>query len=584
MTFARIKGVLALTALLAGASAFAQSAAISSTPATLDQGNLRGATVSVTLTGATYEATADASHFTLATAVPGLAIYSVGFNSARTVASLRLHYDGSDFDSAATIAVTVAPAGTSHNAALATSTQAVSPARWVNVSKKTIALTEGGSNNTYTVVLESPPTANVTVTVASDNAAVTRTPATLTFTTQNWNTAQTVTVSPVDDNTDTVDEVALVANVASGGGYAASTVASRTVRVTVADDDTRTGTDYDTDDDQLIEIDSLAKLNAMRWDLDGNGSSANSGYATAFPSAAAGMGCPDGGDSNQTPDGCLGYELTANLDFDTNGNGIADSGDAYWRGGLGWDPIGFLTGGFFFTGYTGVLRGNGYTISNLYISGGATDGRGLFVLIGGRVDSIGLLGASITNANELSAPFAGELWGGTLVAVYAQGRVTSVGGNDANYGGLAGNCDTPTGTGRNPHVIASYADVSVRGRAPAGLVAKESGPADTCVVSASYAIGPVNGDRSGGLVASSRNNQEPTVIVRDSYWDRQTTGQTSSISSPDSDGLTTAELQAPTAATGIYAQWDDYDLDGDGRIAMRTTTSGTSAKPTSIRY
>ena len=32
-------------------------------------------------------------------------------------------------------------------------------------------------------------------------------------------------------------------------------------------------TDYDTDDDNLIEISNLAQLNAMRWDLDGEGTS-----------------------------------------------------------------------------------------------------------------------------------------------------------------------------------------------------------------------------------------------------------------------------------------------------------------------
>ena len=221
---------LALTAFLASAPAFAQSLAITgSNPASLNQGNLRDARIDVTLTGATYDVSVAASFFTLTTAVPGLTIHSASFNSARTVATLRLHYDGSDFDTARTIAFTIA--------GLTTGTQAVAPARWVNVSKKTIALTEGGSAATYAVTLESPPTANVTVTVASDNPAVTRSPATLTFTTQNWNTAQTVTVAPVDDNTDTVDEVALVTNVATGGGYVDSTVASRTVRVTVDDDE-----------------------------------------------------------------------------------------------------------------------------------------------------------------------------------------------------------------------------------------------------------------------------------------------------------------------------------------------------------
>ena len=34
---------------------------------------------------------------------------------------------------------------------------------------------------------------------------------------------------------------------------------------------TSTGTDYDTDDDGLIEVASRAQLNAIRWDRNGNG-------------------------------------------------------------------------------------------------------------------------------------------------------------------------------------------------------------------------------------------------------------------------------------------------------------------------
>ena len=105
-------------------------------------------------------------------------------------------------------AVTVAAAGTGHNAALTTGTQPVWPARWVNVSRKSVALTEGGSNDTYNVTLESPPTGNVTVTSAAVTLGDGATSTTLTFTTQNWATAQTVTVTPVDDNSDAVDELA----------------------------------------------------------------------------------------------------------------------------------------------------------------------------------------------------------------------------------------------------------------------------------------------------------------------------------------------------------------------------------------
>ena len=596
----RGRGLLALAALLVGVPVFAQSAAITaSSPATLNQGNLRQATVSVTLTSATYESSADASHFTLTTAVPGLTVHGVAFNSGRTVATLRLHYDGSDFDAAATIAVTVAAAGTNHNSALTTSTQAVSPARWVNVSKKTVALTEGGSAGTYTVVLESAPTGNVTLTVTSDNAAVTvdtdATPLTreLTFTTMNWATAQTVTVTPVDDNADAVDELALVTNVATGGGYSSSTTADRTVRVTVADDE-RTGTDYDADDDQLIEIDSLAKLNAMRWDVDGNGAVAAGNaadYAAAFPGAATGMGCPDGGDGDQLSDGCRGYELTANLDFDTNGDGNVNASDAYPN----WTPISALGRTF---------HGNNHTISNLTTSGSGRE-RGLFARLGGsaRVSNLGLVDFAVSRSTAASTGYAGALAGdslGTIAAVHVRGGMISVSASgatsDAHAGGLVGRqtggsitaCYSTAavsargnvsfggglaGLANNAAISVSYAAGAVSGRADltvrfGGLLGAADG---TTVVTNSYAAESVTGTVSAGgslllrgLVARRLGGSSTAAA---SYWDSQATGQSSSALGT---AQTTYGLQTPTAygagATDIYAYWDDYDTDGDGRI------------------
>ena len=552
-----------------------------SSPATLNQGNLRRATVSVTFAPA-YAAGADVSHFTLATTVPGLSIDKVSFNTGRTVATLRLHYDGSDFDAAATIAVTVATAATGRPAALTTLAQAVFPARWVNVSKKTVALTEGGSAGAYTVVLESPPTGNVTVTVTSDNAAVARSPSTLTFTTQNWATAQTVTVTPVDDNADAHDELALVTNVAAGGGYADSPVASRTVRVTVADDE-QTGTDYDADDDGLIEISGHAQLNAMRWDLDGNGSSLNAGYATAFPTAATGMGCPDGGDSNQTPDDCKGYELTANIDLDTDGDGSADSQDAYWNGGQGWDPIGQQRKKSA-TPFTATFRGNGYSVSNMYQHHrhDIESSEALFGIIrNARVESVAVLGVDFGDGSRLNSPtgaigaLAGVAEGSTVAGVYAEGAMSiwSTGANET-AGGLVGYCAGST-------IHTSYSNVSIMqalnlgglvGGVGTGSRTKQDslGYGYGCRAYNSYvngALGPQTGYRAGEpFTTGALFAGGSSIAVGDSYWDRQTTTKTSSSGSPDSDGLTTAELQAPTAATGIYAQWDDYDVDGDGRV------------------
>ena len=117
------------------------------------------------------------------------------------------------------------------------------------------------------------------------------------------------------------------------------------------------GTDYDADDDQLIEISSLAQLNAVRWDVDGDGIVTDlsgtsldeaASYAAAFPAPAFGMGCPladHDGDAGTDPQPvCLGYELTADLDFDENGN---DSRDDTYNSGSGWEPIGSFAGGYF---------------------------------------------------------------------------------------------------------------------------------------------------------------------------------------------------------------------------------------------
>ena len=113
--------------------------------------------------------------------------------------------------------------------------------------------------------------------------------------------------------------------------------------------------DYDADDDGLIEIATLAQLDAVRHDLDGDGVPVGSGTAAAsgaaaraaaFPDAAERMGCP--------APACVGYELVADLDFDTDGSGAADAGDAFWNGGAGWRPIGTLDEPF-----TAVFSGNG---------------------------------------------------------------------------------------------------------------------------------------------------------------------------------------------------------------------------------
>ena len=105
----------------------------------------------------------------------------------------------------------------------------------VTVSPATLTVAEGGSSS-YTVVLTSKPSGNVTVTPSRTGSTdVTFSPSPLTFTTGNWSTAQTVTVAAAED-TDALNDTATLSHAVSGADY--GTVTASSVAVTVTDDET----------------------------------------------------------------------------------------------------------------------------------------------------------------------------------------------------------------------------------------------------------------------------------------------------------------------------------------------------------
>ena len=104
----------------------------------------------------------------------------------------------------------------------------------VTVSTTSLGFPEG-ETRTYTVVLDTPPSGDVTITVtASDDpsrceaahgpsctrkSVATVDKPSLTFTTSDWNEAQTVTVTAVDEDMAGIFKFARIAHQASGGGY-----------------------------------------------------------------------------------------------------------------------------------------------------------------------------------------------------------------------------------------------------------------------------------------------------------------------------------------------------------------------------
>ena len=102
------------------------------------------------------------------------------------------------------------------------------------MSPTSVSVSEGGTGGSYTVVLDSQPTANVTVTITGTGDDVSLSSTTLTFTSSTWNTAQTVTVTATDDTIDEDTETVTLTHTTSGGGYGTHRA---DVAVTVTDND-----------------------------------------------------------------------------------------------------------------------------------------------------------------------------------------------------------------------------------------------------------------------------------------------------------------------------------------------------------
>ena len=316
------------------------------------------------------------------------------------------------------------------------------------------------------------------------------------------------------------------------------------------------GIDYDFDGDNLIEVRSAVQLDAIRYDLGGEGMPTEEPQATTYSRAF-----PFFDESRTCPGTCIGYELSSDVDLSSMD---------------GWTPIG---GGYFraspeWTGwnerpesirYNAVFEGNGHVVRNMTITRAAGSARydhvGLFGVLGprGRIRSVGVENA---NVNAPHSVRVGALAGtnmGRIATSYAVGGVVT--GSWA-VGGLVGEM---IGGTVSSTVVASYSNVAVHGRERrvGGLIGSTGG-GNKSIVSASYTIGiPTVGQAQvGGLAGYA-----PSLDLQSSYFDRQRAGLSACCgpSVPSSDNAparTSAQLRIPTEATGLYTGWDQLNLDG----------------------
>ena len=320
----------------------------------------------------------------------------------------------------------------------------------------------------------------------------------------------------------------------------------------------------DADGDTLVDIDSLERLNNVRYNLD-----LADGY---FKSNSVDDGIQCGVDSNIA---CTGYELTENLDFASAASYAAGTIDADWRpnGGTaasstnaGWDPVGdcnaddddnysAVCGDSDDAPFNTLFEGNGNTISNIYarnISADTPAAIGLFGLTGAQaiIRNLGIAGGDFfgngQNGDRVGA-LVGNMHDGVVVASHAINvSVHGRGGSDDRVGGLVGYnrsgstivssyaSGTADGGGARDSVgglvgynsgsiLSSYATVNISESGGThdrigGLVGRNNGGA----IIATYATGNVSGsngnnDLVGGFVGYNTNRGDVTGFITASY-------------------------------------------------------------------
>ncbi len=203
---------------------------ITGTPVTVAPGSTATYTVALTKAYAgTLRVTSDAT--TAARVRPSsLTFTTSNYNTARTVTVTGVANGTAVINHA--FRLTGATADAIPDAGTVDVTVADTPG--VTVSTAALTVAEGGSK-TYTMRLNTPPSSDVTVTVAGASGDVTVTGSSLTFTRANWNQPQTVTVNAGTDTDTTTDADVTLTHSASGGGYGSVSIAS--VVVSVAEKD-----------------------------------------------------------------------------------------------------------------------------------------------------------------------------------------------------------------------------------------------------------------------------------------------------------------------------------------------------------
>lgn len=327
------------------------------------------------------------------------------------------------------------------------------------------------------------------------------------------------------------------------------------------DDDGDGRVDVDRDNNGLIEITTLAQLNAMRYQLDGIG------FRESEHASLNQSGCPHVFFEGAILQRCTGYELKNDLDFDTNGDDLINGRDQYWNNGEGWEPIGKSTNYVSSPmSFTAQFDGNGYQIRNLYINRPTEDGVGLFGSVKNTViKELGLTGSSMSiTGDSRVGSLIGEMRQYSIIQGVFSGGVVS-----GNYsaGGLVGFAR------RRNHVSDSFSTANIvdgprYSNWQGGLIGSVF---SSNLVINSFSSGGVSGhENSGGLIGrsffspnSNHNEASPNKVVN-SYWAKDSSFQNESAGLPKDEnykGYILHNLQCPQTSNQTIPELECFKIE-----------------------
>jgi len=212
------------------------------------------------------------------------------------------------------------------------------------------------------------------------------------------------------------------------------------------------------------------------------------------------------------------------------------------------EPIGYY---YNYPSFEGEYDGDGHVIDGLSISIAHDGYVGMFAYLLGTVKNLGITNAVVSGTETDKIGIVAGRLDGTVNNVYTTGTVTGPTATWAYAGGLGGYSSGGTFTN-------SYSLASVTARGGGGLVGYcWSG----LTMTNCYAAGAVSAtEHHGGLLGYANN-----VAATSSYWDTETTGQSTAAGDgtnpTGATGLTTAQMQDQVS----YSGWDfisTWSIDG----------------------